>query len=341
MPRDTWPVRSVPTDIVLEHLVQAIAQHWEVTVTALDYHPEGGGAYHWVGSRARGPEFFVTVDDLDTKPWLGAHRTAVFEGLSSSYATAVELSRSTHLPFVISPVPAESGAPCVRLTERHALALFPFVAGEPGHWGEPLAAFGRAELVGLLAELHRSSPASGLTLHRAGPVPGRAQLEEVLGETDRTWEGGPLSELARLELAKSVHRVTGWLSELDILAAGVAETEQTTVITHGEPHPGNLIRATDRVVLVDWDTAALGPPERDLWMLDEDAWARYGRLTGHSVEARTVRAYRLTWALSDVASFVTQLRQPHDANADTKRALVALGRLFELREPAPYGIPLL
>jgi aminoglycoside phosphotransferase (APT) family kinase protein len=37
------------------------------------------------------------------------------------------------------------------------------------------------------------------------------------------------------------------------------------VITHGEPHPGNLM-VTDRgPVLIGWDTVGLARPERDLW----------------------------------------------------------------------------
>jgi aminoglycoside phosphotransferase (APT) family kinase protein len=40
------------------------------------------------------------------------------------------------------------------------------------------------------------------------------------------------------------------------------------VLTHGEPHPGNLIQVGSRWMLVDWDTTLVAPPERDLWLLD-------------------------------------------------------------------------
>ena len=37
------------------------------------------------------------------------------------------------------------------------------------------------------------------------------------------------------------------------------------MITHGEPHPGNILRSRGRLLLIDWDTAGVALPERDLW----------------------------------------------------------------------------
>ncbi|WP_432843998.1 phosphotransferase family protein [Dactylosporangium sp. CA-092794] len=36
------------------------------------------------------------------------------------------------------------------------------------------------------------------------------------------------------------------------------------VLTHGEPHPGNTMRTGGGWLLIDWDTALLAAPERDL-----------------------------------------------------------------------------
>jgi hypothetical protein len=54
--------------------------------------------------------WFMTGDDLDTKPWLGSDRDSVFDGLPAAHGTAMDL-RSNGLAFVIAPVPAISGAP--------------------------------------------------------------------------------------------------------------------------------------------------------------------------------------------------------------------------------------
>ncbi len=322
-------------------LAAAINAEWEITLDGVNYHPEGGGAYHWIARPGDGPASFVTVDDLDTKPWLGADRTTAFEGLSAAYTLAIELRRSSELGFVVAPLPSVSGAPCVRFESRYSLALFPFVPGVPGRWGEPLDSFDRAELVALLADLHGTVPPPGSVPRRFERLPGRSHLEQALDEVEQPWHGGPLSEPARAELRRAAPLVDDWLSELDSLTEAVAGTDQQPVVTHGEPHPGNLIRADEGVALVDWDTVALGPPERDLWMFDDDAWARYERLTGRRVDLDVVRMCRLLWALADVAAFVTQLRASHTESVDDRRALVALRRQLELDEPAPYGTPLL
>ena len=39
------------------------------------------------------------------------------------------------------------------------------------------------------------------------------------------------------------------------------------VVTHGEPHPVNVMQTDAGRVLIDWDTVAIAPPERDLWMV--------------------------------------------------------------------------
>ena len=38
-------------------------------------------------------------------------------------------------------------------------------------------------------------------------------------------------------------------------------------MTHGEPHRGNIVVTDAGVVLVDWDTCLLAPPERDVWLV--------------------------------------------------------------------------
>ena len=99
------------------------------------------------------------------------------------------------------------------------------------------------------------------------------------------------------------------------------------MITHGEPHPGNVIRlpgrhpargeagqAGARLALIDWDTVGLAPPERDLWMVateSGDEVRRYAELTGRPVDPAVLEFYRLRWALDDLSCFVRDLRAPH------------------------------
>jgi aminoglycoside phosphotransferase (APT) family kinase protein len=94
------------------------------------------------------------------------------------------------------------------------------------------------------------------------------------------------------------------------------------VLTHGEPHPGNTIRTDVGLVLVDWDTARRAPPERDLWMLGDDAAsaAAYEAATGRPVLSDAMELYRLSWDLAEIGIYVHQFRAPHGDSADEQLA---------------------
>jgi spectinomycin phosphotransferase len=315
----------------------AIVRGWALSVDELRYVPEGGGAHHWIALGTDGRPWFVTCDDLDTKPWLGSDRDTVFDGLLSAYGTAMDL-RHAGLSFVAAPIATTSGDPARRVDERHSVALFEYVAGEPGRWGERLASRARVDPVAMLAALHRSTVAPRAIARRGLEVPGRAALEEALEALDSPWNAGPLSELTRRELTIHVDAVVGGLTVLDRFAAQPARSED--VVTHGEPHPGNLIRTSAGLVLVDWDTVAVARPERDLWMIagvDASAVTRYRSLTGLAIDHDALSAYRLLWALTDIAAFTVELRGEHCDDVDTRRALVGLRSILGGAEPLPYA----
>ena len=101
------------------------------------------------------------------------------------------------------------------------------------------------------------------------------------------------------------------------------------MITHGEPHPGNVIRSrpSGDIMLIDWDTVGLAPPERDLWMVATetgDELRRYTELTGRPVDMAALELYRLRWALDDLSCFVRDLRAPHRRTPGTEHAWQAL-----------------
>jgi spectinomycin phosphotransferase len=333
-------VRSRPEHVGDSIIRAAVAEGWRTTIKRLRYVAVGGGAYHWVARTADGRRWFVTCDDLDIKPWLGDGRDAVFEGLLTAYGAAIEL-RDTGAAFVVAPVPATSGAAAVRVDDRHAVSVFDFVDGESGVWGRPLRPGADGELIEMLASLHRTIVAAPLPV-RGLDVPGRDELTAALAELDQRWDGGPRSEPARHLLADHAEVVVGWLDDLDRVAPRLASDPSTSVVTHGEPHPGNLVRTSAGMALLDWDTVALARPERDLWMITDREPAlldRYQSLTGITVEPDALAAFRRLWALADLAAFSAQLRRPHRRGADTDRALAALDDILAGREPAPHGTP--
>ena len=206
-------------------VARALVDGWGFDVEALEYAAVGAGSYHWLATAVDGTRGFVTVDDLDGKLWLGDTRESVAAGLERAFATA-QVVHEHGLPFVAAPLPARCGETLRRLGPRHTVALFPFVEGEPGRWGEYDAAE-RTVVVDLLAQLHGATAAVVATAPAIGlDIAGRHQLERALAELDRSWSGGPFSEPAREGLARHAARIAELLALADTLAADVAGRER-------------------------------------------------------------------------------------------------------------------
>jgi len=322
-------VRDRPEGITERDVAHALADGWGLPagVLRLRYAPVGGGSYHWVVTGAPGERWFITVDDLDDKGWLGQTRPAVFSGLRAAMDAALWLRREVGLGFVVAPVPARDGQAVRPLGDAYAVAVFPYLSGCPGEWAKPLPTADLDELVAMLAALHRVDPAAVRLPRREMGLSWRGDLEVALRELGRPWTGGgPFTEPARALLAGAAGPVRRGLDALDRWASGPAAAANL-VITHGEPHPGNVIRGGSGLRLVDWDTVALAPPERDLWMVATDTGdelRRYTELTGRPVDPIALELYRLRWALDDISCFVRDLRAPHRRTPGTEHAWQAL-----------------
>ncbi|MGN6794490.1 MAG: phosphotransferase [Streptosporangiaceae bacterium] len=321
-------VRTPPADLDTKIVAEAAASDWGLRLTGLSYVALGGGSHHWTARTPGGVTYFLTVDDLLDKPWLGTDAESAFLGLAGTFGAARTLRERAGLPFVLAPVPADDGQAVRRLTTRYSLAVFPFVVGQTGRWGDDLAPADRDRILRMVAELHKATPAvRSLVKRRDSEVYEREDLEKALGALDEPWDGGPFSEPARQALAGQISVVAGWLAEFDRLAAHVAGSRAGLVITHGEPHGGNIMRVGDELLLIDWDTVALAPPERDLWMLDDgspDALTAYTDAAARTVDARTVSYYRFAWRLADLAGFTRVLRSAHQRDGNTEHAWASL-----------------
>jgi spectinomycin phosphotransferase len=337
-------MRTAPAGLAATTVAAEVAKGWGLPVSRLRYVALGGGSYHWVAAASDGGKYFLTVDDLQDKPWLGADPDSAFRGLRAAFDTALTLRDQARLDFVVAPVPSVYGQSARRLTPHYSLAVFPHVAGQAGRWGTDLTRRDRNELAHLLGELHRSTPAvEALARRRDAALPGRAGLEAALGDLDQPWTGGPFAEQARAALAAGAGTVRDWLAAFDSLAAHLLDSDASLVVTHGEPHPGNIMRAGSQLMLIDWDTVALAPPERDLWMLDDaphGVLARYSKATGRTVDTIAINYYRLAWTLADIASFTGRLRSAHARDRDTEHAWQALKISLDpesLARSGPFG----
>ncbi|TMR11200.1 aminoglycoside phosphotransferase family protein [Nonomuraea turkmeniaca] len=290
-------------------------REWGIDAVALDYAPVGFGDYHWVADG----RWFITVADV---------RRGSYEGLQHALETAAVLREQAGLAFVVAPLRAADGTTLRRLDRhRYVMSVFPYLDGAGGDFGDEPSPEERGQVIDLLAELHRTPPPFS-TPARPVELAGRAWLEDAIRETNRQWLGGPYAEPARGLIADHAGTLRRCLEELDRMADKGGEP----VVTHGEPHPGNLLRKADgRLLLVDWDTVGLAVPERDLWLVAKGPsdLARYADATGRAPDPAALELYRLRWALDDVAEFVAWFRSPHGRTPDAEQSWHALTGTLE------------
>jgi spectinomycin phosphotransferase len=335
-------VRTLPEEFDVSALTTVLAESWGFEVVVADFAPVGAGSYHWVVSDLKGKRCFVTVDDLDTKPWFGDTRDVVFDGLRRAFDTAVAL-RESGLGFVVAPILTGQGETTRRIGPRYSIALFPFVDGQAGRSGNYETADERVNVLAMLAQLHGATSLVKSVAREIGlEVPGRRNLESALDHVDEAWSAGPFSEPGRRDLAARAADVTALLAVADQLALDVGSLSIDWVVTHGEPHARNVMRTAGGLVLIDWDTVALAPSERDLWMLVSDGADKasiYADATGHEPNAVAMNFFRLVWDLADLAAYINVLRSPHQDTADAQRAYDCVQILLGTRDPraAPIG----
>jgi spectinomycin phosphotransferase len=296
-------------DISDSDVAAALARQWALTVQDLSYLPVGFGGYHWLAADQTGSRWFVTVSNLAT-PWV--------PDLPAAMQTAAWLAIHAGLGFVVAPVPTRAGPVVGSLDSRHALTLFPFLDATSGRYGDPVDDDDRAAIIDMLALLHTAIPTGIQVPSRPLQLASRQVIDQALASLGVPWTGGPYAEPGRDLLARHEQPLRQALARFDSLLDRVQEAGGPYVITHGEPHPGNLLRTRTGLCLIDWDMTALARPERDLWWVisgDEDA-ARYSRWTGLTVNQDALALYRLRWDLDDIAGFLPQIWGPHQQTED-------------------------
>jgi spectinomycin phosphotransferase len=315
-------VRERPADIRDSDVAAALARQWALGVQDLTYLPVGFGGYHWLAVDQTGSRWFVTVSDL-AAPWVPDPPAAM--------QTAAWLATEAGLEFVVAPVPTRAGQIVGSLDSRRALTLFPYLDAAPSRLEDPVDDGDRAAIIDLLATLHAATPQGIQVPSRPLELANRQVIEQALASLDAPWNGGPYAEPGRDLMARRERPLRQAFARFDGLLDRLREAGGPAVITHGEPHPGNLLRTRAGLRLVDWDMVALARPERDLWWVisgDKDA-DRYSRRTGWAVNQDALALYRLRWSLDDIAEFLSEIRRPHEGTADTLVSWTALQEALE------------
>jgi spectinomycin phosphotransferase len=302
-------VREHPADIRDSDVAAALARQWALAVRDLSYLPVGFGGYHWLAVDQAGSRWFVTVSEL-AAPWV--------PDLPAAMQAAAWLATEAGLEFVVAPVPTRAGQVVGTLDSPHALTLFPYLDAVPSRFEDPVDDGDRAAIIDMLARLHTAIPEGIQVPSQPLQLTARQAIDQALASLGVPWTGGPYAEPGRDLLARYERPLRQACARFDGLLDQVREAGGPSVITHGEPHPGNLLRTRAGLCLVDWDTTALARPERDLWWVisgDQDA-ARYSRRTGWTVDQDALALYRLRWGLDDLSEFLSEIRGPHQRTAD-------------------------
>jgi len=302
-------------------LSDALSDGWGFRPVSLSYQAVGFGSHHWLAVDSGGLKLFVTVDDLSEKLHDDADTTsAVFGRLGRAFESALSLRRDAGLDFVVAPLPATGGRVLRRLTGRYSLVVHPYLADccQSGHDGEFESSADRHAVLALLVRLHSAKaarpPADNFE------IPGRAALVAAMRSTGEPWQAGPYGTRSRDLLACHAADLGALLAAFDELASRVRTKGGRMVITHGGPDAGNVLKTPAGLVLVDWESALLAPPERDLWVLaesDPGLLDAYSAATGTAIDTEALALYRSWYDLAEISLYVRWFRNSHDDTADT------------------------
>jgi Phosphotransferase enzyme family len=340
-------VLSPPDGLGQDLLVSMLATHWLITGPALNYRPVGFGSHHWEVATPDGQRWFLTADELHYNKLRPAESADVaFGRLRAAIGAASDL-RAAGASFVVAPVPAAGGEPVVRAGQDFAIAVYPFVTGETFGWGEFDGQGHRRAVLEMVVGVHTAPPAARRrALTDEYVIPLRAELESVLTQdaATRVTERGPFTRCAADLIGGARAEIGGLLARFDALAGQARIVQDRMVLTHGETHPGNTMRTADGWRLIDWDTAMIAQPERDLWDLDPgdgSILAGYAAATGVRPDPALLELFRIRWDLSDFAVDVSRFLRPHRGNEDDEKTWAGLvsmvGALRDERQPAPRG----
>ena len=308
-------VLSPPKDVPLDALASTVTRAWGVRVGSLTYRPVGYGSHHWDGLDDRAGRWWVTVDDLETKR-VSRHEPyeAAFDRLHAALAAAAGL-REHGRTFAVAPVAGTRGGYLCRFDDRYAVALYPYVDGQRFSWGEFSTPEHRRATLDMVLGVHTAPASVRAAVPRDGFAIAHAdELQSTLDGIDAVADGPygrPMVDLVRDRSGAIRGQLARYRDLVDLARAH----PDRTVLTHGEPHPGNTMRTADGWVLIDWETALVAPPERDLWLVDPgdgSVLAAYAEATGHAPLGAMVDLYRLRWMLADVAIEVARFRRPHE-----------------------------
>jgi len=316
-------VFTQPADFPEDLLSEALSEGWGFRPTSLRYQAVGFGSHHWLAVDPAGLKLFATVDDLTDKLRDDADTTnAVFVRLDQAFESALSLRRDAGLEFVVAPLAAADGRVLRRLTDRYALVVHPYLVDcQSRQDGEFESSADRDAVLAMLVRLHAAKATWPPTDNFE--VPGGAALLAAMRSSGEPWRAGPYGTRCRDLLARHAADLGALLEAFGELVSRVRTRGGRMVITHGEPNASNVLKTPAGFVFVDWESALLAPPERDLWALaesDPGVLEAYSAATGTAIDTDALALHRMWYDLFEISGYVSWFRGDHDDTADAEEA---------------------
>jgi hypothetical protein len=276
----------------------------------LHFREKGWGGYSYITEADDGRRFFLKLQPVTGPEWASAPSSPRF------YLPLLHQLHVQNLIRVPSLVLTTDGG-FSAVVDGYELVLYDYIDGEVVGFGrlpEPVLAR-LAEMVGIL---HRST--QRLRFHHPFSETYGLGVEPVLRQAlaQLARPQSPASqgvEQLRATIARIRAPLLDHLARFKTLQANAKALDKPQVICHTDLHGGNLmVDQNGDLVLLDWESAMLAPPEHDLFFIAGEQEFRDVFLPHYESEAGPIELdpdlfgfYFYRRAFEDVAGFITRI----------------------------------
>jgi spectinomycin phosphotransferase len=250
-----------------EALIRALLlEHWQLVVARVHFIPHGESAYSYRVETEPGSTCYLKVVDRRTS---AGQRTADHMRFSLPLQRLVAEQR---LGEVTAPLPRATTQGALCITHGPLLfALYTFVAGETLANAYPMPPALVRRIGQALAALHMIHIPRQFQQHAAedsltAPFDLRLLADLASLSTISAHDAAYLQQLREIIWPRR-ELICGFLARGQDYARRASQLEVRPVLCHGDPWGGNIIlESTGQLVLLDWESAVLAPPERDAFL---------------------------------------------------------------------------
>jgi len=243
-----------------------LPEQWHLEVTGIHFIPIGDSAYSYQVEVRPNSSYYLKV--IDQRMSAG-RRTAAHMGFTLPLQ---HLVANLHLAEVNAPLPQPTITGALHaIHEPFLFALYTFIHGETQASAYPMT----PALIGRIGQ-------ALATLHTIR-IPEALQQRSPQDRLTAPFDADLLTDLAALETISSHdelylqrlrevtwprrEQIPAFLAHCQEYASKAQQTPVSAVICHGDAWGGNMILSpSGRLILLDWESAVMAPPERDAFM---------------------------------------------------------------------------